>query len=200
MMALKHSYTLIAPFYDGLLARASRDARKRSLAALQTLPPSDVLIDGVGTGLDVPYLARQHRYVGLDMTPAMLRRCVARTHALDFHAVQADAQRLPFADDSFDVIILHLIIAVVPNPRHCLQEATRVLRPGGTMLLFDKFLRPQERATWRRLANRVTRRVATSLDVVFEHLLETLPELDRVHDEPALASGWFRLIRLRKRR
>ena len=198
-MALRHSYTFIAPFYDGLIARASARAREQSVAMLRARPPSNILVNGVGTGLDLPHLPGQHRYVGLDMTPAMLRRCFARAQVLDFCAVQGDAQRLPFADDSFDVVILHLILAVVPNPQQCLQEAARVLRPAGTILLFDKFLRPGESAIWKRALNAVTRHIATRLDVVFEQVLETVPELECMHDEPVLARGWFRLIRLQKR-
>ena len=45
----------------------------------------------------------------------------------------------------------------------------------------------------------MARRVATRLDVVFESLLPFAPDLDLEGDEPALAGGWFRLLRLRKR-
>jgi phosphatidylethanolamine/phosphatidyl-N-methylethanolamine N-methyltransferase len=44
----------------------------------------------------------------------------------------------------------------------------------------------------------VVRRVATRLDVVFEELLDKTPQLVRESDQPALAAGWFRLIRLKR--
>lgn len=66
-MSLKHSYTLVAPFYDAFLTAATLGARKRSLAALADGPPRDVLLLGVGTGLDLPHLPARHRYVGLDL-------------------------------------------------------------------------------------------------------------------------------------
>ena len=195
-MSLKHSYTLIAPFYDVTLAVATRGARQRSLRALPEAP-GQVLLAGVGTGLDLPHLPPQHRYVGLDLTPAMLTRSLPRASHLDFTPTQGDTQRLPFADASFDAVVLHLILAVVPEPQRCLAEAARVLRPGGTILIFDKFLRPGQSAPLRRLFNPVARRLATRLDVVLEEVLLAAPQLCISLNQPALAGGWFRQIVLR---
>ena len=196
-MSLKHTYTLIAPFYDAVISKATQAARKRSLSALPATP-SRVLLAGVGTGLDLPHLPPQHHYVGLDLNQAMLRRALPRVGQIDFLPVQGDAQRLPFADNSFDSAVLHLILAVVPQPAHCFAEIGRVLKPGGEVLVFDKFLRHGQTALLRRLANPLMRRIATRLDVVFEELLSEAPSLKLEHDQPALAGGWFRMIRLRK--
>ena len=62
-------------------------------------------------------------------------------------------------------------------------------------ILIDEELR---RAKVRRLANPLVCRVATRLDVVFEDLLREAPDLALEHDQPALAGGWFRMIRLRR--
>jgi ubiquinone/menaquinone biosynthesis C-methylase UbiE len=196
-LSLKHSYTLAAPFYDALLTAATRGSRKRSLAALADGPPRNVLLMGVGTGLDLPHLPPQHRYVGLDLTASMLKRARPRAAGLRFTPLRGDVQRLPFHDASFDVAVLHLILAVVPAPTLCLAEAVRVLKPGGELLVFDKFLKRGE-AGWKRLLNPLTRHVATRLDVVFEDVLETVGGLEVTANDAALASGWFRLIRLRK--
>lgn len=196
-MSLKRSYTLIAPFYDAAIDRATRAARKHSLSALPAAP-GRVLLAGVGTGLDLPHLPPQHHYVGVDLTEAMLRRARPRAGKADFTGVIGDAQGLPFSDASFDHAVLHLILAVVPQPADCLREVARVLRPGGTALVFDKFLRRGQPALLRRLANPLVRRVATRLDVVFEDVLAHTTELQLEHDQPALAGGWFRMIRLRR--
>lgn len=196
-MSLKHSYSLIAPFYDTAIERATQAARQHSLRALPD-KAGCVLLAGVGTGLDLPHLPPQHHYVGLDLTHAMLRRALPRAGRADFMALQGDAQRLPFADHSFDSAVLHLILAVVPRPADCLAEIARVLRPGGQVLIFDKFLRPGQPALLRRLLNPLTRRLATRLDVVFEEVHAAAPRLALEHDQPALVGGWFRMIRLRK--
>ncbi|MBL0354199.1 MAG: methyltransferase domain-containing protein [Dechloromonas sp.] len=196
-MSLKHSYTLVAPFYDAAVSRATLAARKRSLSVLP-VAPSRVLLAGVGTGLDLPHLPAQHHYVGVDLTHAMLRRAVPRSGQVNFTPVQGDAQNLPFASGIFDVAVLHLILAVVPDPARCLGEIARVLRPGGQALVFDKFLRHGQPAVLRRLANPLLSRIATRLDVVFESVLAAAPGLRVEHDQPALAGGWFRMIRLRR--
>lgn len=196
-MSLKHSYTLISPFYDAALAAATRVPRTKSLAFLPQ-QPARVLLSGVGTGLDLPLLPSQHSYTGIDLTRAMLRRALPRAAQLDFQCVQGDAQYLPFADRSFDHAILHLILAVLPDPVACLGETARVLAPGGSVLIFDKFLQPGRRALVRRLLNPLVRRVATRLDVVLEEVLEQTPQLVLERDQPALAAGWFRLISLKR--
>ena len=167
------------------------------MAALPATP-GRVLLAGVGTGLDLPHLPAQHQYVGLDLNRAMLRRALPRAEKVNFAPVQGDAQRLPFADASFDMAVLHLILAVVPEPADCFAEVARILRPGGQVLVFDKFLQRGQTALLRRLANPLLRRVATRLDVVFEDVLAAAPTLQVLHDQPALAGGWFRMIRLRK--
>ncbi len=197
-MSLKTSYRFIAPFYDTLIARATRSARRRSLTHLPQQGNVRVLLSGAGTGLDFPFLPPCHEYTALDLTGAMLARAKLKAGDLQIQWVRGDSMTLPFAASSFDHVVLHLIMAVVPQPPRCLAEAARVLRPDGRILLFDKFLRRGERAWLRRSLTPLVGQLATRLDVVFEEVLETVPDLRVVSDEPALANGWFRLIELQK--
>ena len=107
--------------------------------------------------------------------------------------------RLPFADESFDYVVLHLIVAVVPHPDHAWPKRHGCLKPGGRIFIFDKFLRPGERAWVRRSLSSVVAKLATRLDVVFEDVLANTPRLECAVDEPVLAGGWFRLIQLLKK-
>lgn len=197
-MSLRHSYTLFAPFYDLMISAATRPARAASLSALGDVTGQTILVDGIGTGLDIPLLPSGAKYIGVDYTPAMLRRargkCAGKNVAL--HA--GDAMVLPYADDTFDAVIMHLILAVVPKPQRALAEAARVLKPGGIILILDKFLRPGQAAPLRRLISPLLGRLATRTDVVFEDLLAGCPQLAVVSDTPAMAQGWFRCILLRK--
>jgi ubiquinone/menaquinone biosynthesis C-methylase UbiE len=195
-LGLQQTYRLFAPVYDLVIRRASAGARVASLARLPAEAAARILIVGVGTGLDVPHLPPGNRYVGLDLTAAMLARVPRRD---DLALVRGDAMRLPFADGAFDFVVLHLIVAVVPKPARCLAEASRVLKRGGRAFVLDKFLRPGERAPLRRALNAVSRHVATRLDVVFEQALAEAPALAIESDEPVLAGGWFRSIALVKR-
>jgi ubiquinone/menaquinone biosynthesis C-methylase UbiE len=196
---LRMSYSLFAPVYDSIIEAPMREARRTSFSALPTDTPKEVLISGVGTGLDLPHLPEMHSYTALDFNPAMLSHAIPRGRRLNARFVLGDSMNLPFEDARFDHVVLHLIVAVVPEPQRCLAEAARVLRPGGTILLFDKFLQPKQRAPMRRLFNILTRRFATRMDVVFEEVLEGAPSLELVSDDPMLGGGWFRRIVLRKK-
>jgi len=196
---LRRSYSVIAPLYDLVIERPMRNARTQSLRHLQESNRNNILICGVGTGLDLPLVPTIHQYTAIDFNAPMMARAKKRSHHLDVNFVLGDCMTLPFGDAQFDHIILHLIVAVVPDPILCFKEATRVLKPGGTIILFDKFLHPQQHAPVRRLLNFITRRLATRMDVVFEDLLPAAPELDVKFNAPLLGNGWFRSIVLIKR-
>ena len=197
---LRISYSLIAPVYDLVIERPMRAARKQSLSALTNDTAGKVLLSGLGTGLDLPLLPALHHYTALDFNAGMLSRARARGTNLRVDWILGDSMALPFPDAHFDHVVLHLITAVVPEPRCCLAEAARVLKPGGSVILFDKFLHPQQAAPLRRLLTPLSRRIATRMDVVFEEVLLAAPELEIVSDVPSLAGGWFRRILLRKLR
>ncbi len=199
-MTLRYSYTLFAPVYDAFVAPFTARARRDSLLRLREGPHAEVLLVGIGSGLDLPLLPRGPRYTGLDLTPAMLARArrKAATLDLDLRLDQGDARRLPYDDAAFDVVVLHLILAVTPHPGRVLAEAARVLRRGGRVLILDKFLRPGQKAPLRRLISPLLGLLATRADVVFEETLAQAPGLEVASDRPALAGGWFRRIELRK--
>ncbi|MBS1221581.1 MAG: Methyltransferase type 11 [Proteobacteria bacterium] len=199
-MTLRYTYTLFAPVYDAFVAPFTGLARRHSLLRLREGPHADVLLAGVGSGLDLPLLPPGPHYTGLDLNPAMLARArrKAADLGLNIRLDEGDARRLPYGDATFDVVVLHLILAVTPHPERVLAEAARVLRRGGRVLIFDKFLRPGQKARLRRLISPVLGVLATRTDVVFEEALAQARGLEVVSDQPALASGWFRHIELRK--
>ena len=106
--------------------------------------------------------------------------------------------RLPFKDQAFDYVVLHLILAIVADAVRCLRESARVLKPGGSILVLDKFLKRGESAVLRRALNPLSSRLVTRLDVVFEDVLGQTPGLQLVSDEPVRFGGWIRQIRLAK--
>jgi len=157
--------------------------RRKSMARLNDINNKDILINGIGTGLDLEYLPDGARYTGSDITPLMLRRAEKRAQqsAIDIRLICADSQKLPFKKGSFDIIIMHLILAVVPDPERALQEADRVLKKNGSIYILDKFLRPGQLAPVRRGLNAVLRHIATRTDVVFEDVLS--------HTNPHVSPG-----------
>ncbi len=198
-MSLRHSYTLIAPFYDAVVSRATSSMRRESLQNIGDVNGKTILLAGYGTGLDNPYLPEGARYIGLDLTPAMLNRAaINQQNKMPVELRQGDVMRMPFDDHYFDIIVLHLILAVVPDPVKVLQESARTLKPGGKILLLDKFIRPGQLAIARRVINVFLRHIATRTDVIFEEVLAQAPDLKCIEDTPCIPSGWFRRIIMEK--
>ncbi len=91
-----------------------------------------VLEVGCGTGLILGRLADVTDHaMGIDVSPQMIHRAAARGHQVAL----ATATQLPFADDTFDVVCSFKVLAHVPEIERALAEATRVLRPGGHLVV-----------------------------------------------------------------
>jgi ubiquinone/menaquinone biosynthesis C-methylase UbiE len=132
----------------------------------------------------------------------MLKRLQARAirsgQEVSVHVM--DARKLEFPNESFDAVVMHLVIAVMPDPDLGLQEAERVLRPGGRIAVFDKFLRKGERASLkRRLLNLVAKPLFSDMNRRLEPLVaKTSLQID--HDEPIAFGGVYRIATLVKSR
>lgn len=190
-------YTLWAPLYDSV-ARFGRQ-RHRSIALLRLQPGERVLLVGAGTGADLPLIPEGVSVLATDLTPAMLTRAEPRVRpGIELRVM--DGQALDLPDESFDAVILHLIVAVIPDPVACLREAARVLKPGGRIAVFDKFLPDGARPTLpRRIANAVSRILFTDINRRMGDILSRSgAPLGVAHDEPALMGGMFRVMVLRK--
>jgi ubiquinone/menaquinone biosynthesis C-methylase UbiE len=191
-------YTLLAPVYDAVAG--FRAQRRRSLELLALRPGERVLVVGCGTGLDLEWIPAGVETVAGDLTPAMVERTRARAARLGkpTDARVMDAQALGLPDASFDATVLHLILAVVPDPAAAIREAERVLRPGGRAAVFDKWV-PDHRApsAGRRLLNLAANLVATDVTRRLGDLVARTGF--RVeHREPAGAGGFFSIAVLRK--
>ncbi len=105
-----------------------------------------VLEVGVGTGLNVPYYGPQvTMLVGIEPDPHMLARARPRFATLRGRAVlvQADAERLPFADAAFDTVVVTFTLCTIPDPLAALRALRRVLRPDGRLLFVEHARSPQ---------------------------------------------------------
>lgn len=134
-------YRLYAPVY-GLVARPLERGRERAIDRLDLGPDERLLIPGCGPGVDLEYLPTEAAITAIDITPAMVERTATRADALglDVDARVGDAQSLPFEDDSFDAVLLHLVLSVVPDPGAVVAETARVLAPDGRVSIYDKFV------------------------------------------------------------
>ena len=122
-----------------------------------------ILEVAVGTGRSLPYYPAGAAVTGIELSPAML--AIARQRATDLGRDvtlrEADAERLPFDDASFDTVTCALALCTIPSPAAAIGEMRRVLAPGGRLLLLDhtgSTWPPLYAAQW--LAERITIRTA----------------------------------------
>jgi phosphatidylethanolamine/phosphatidyl-N-methylethanolamine N-methyltransferase len=141
--ALLKVYRAYAPLYDFAFGRAL-DAGRAALAnAVHAQAPRRLLEVGVGTGLALHQYPANTQICGLDLSPEMLARARQRVHArrlCDVSLICADAEQLPFDDDSFDCVTLPYVLSVTPNPQALLAEVRRACCPGGHIFVLNHFI------------------------------------------------------------
>ena len=194
---LRRAYTIWAAIYDPL-TRFLRWSRRRSIGLLGIRPEDSVLLVGCGTGADFEFLPRETQCVAVDLTPAMLRRAARKVGDRCIRLEEMDAMDLRFPDGTFDKAILHLILAVVPDPVRTLQEAERVTKPGGRLVVLDKFWNRARRPPLPlRLVNAVFGGYVTAVDRNFSSILQQT-SLDTLQEIPMGFGGLYCLYLLRK--
>ncbi len=149
-----------------------------------------VLDIGAGTGANLAHYDRERELglVLLEPDPGMLARAARKARALDLRVELrlGKAEALPFDDGSFDTVVFTHALCTIPDPARALQEAGRVLRRDGQLLLLEhvrardpKLARRQDRfAPVQRLLscgchpNRDTRATVESAGFAFDHVEE----------------------------
>jgi ubiquinone/menaquinone biosynthesis C-methylase UbiE len=134
-------YELMA---GGVLGGLYRDIAEDALTALDEVDAPEVLEIGHGPGhLAGRLLAGRSdlRWTGLDVDAAMVAAAEGRVARLGYdhrtRHIEGDVAAMPFDDASFDLVVSSLSAHHWPDPGAGFREIRRVLRPGGTALVFD---------------------------------------------------------------
>jgi ubiquinone/menaquinone biosynthesis C-methylase UbiE len=126
-------------FFDRVEAhRYETEWHIRDVAQFDRWHGHDVLEIGCGLGTDAVQFARAGaRYTGVDLTPRAVEIVRRRfeLYGLEGTTRVADAENLPFEDDSFDVVYSHGVLHHTPDTQRAFDEIYRVLRPGGRAMV-----------------------------------------------------------------
>lgn len=145
----------VSNFYDEerYLRPYSKEWHKQNIKKMVTLIDKDklnrkILDNGCGIGILGDYLPDRD-ITGSDISSEMLKKAKSRIKAL----VLADSEKLPFIDNTFDVIFARSLLHHLPNPQKGIDECFRVLRPGGQIVFQDTLMSifsyiPRKIANW----------------------------------------------------
>jgi ubiquinone/menaquinone biosynthesis C-methylase UbiE len=140
---------ILPPLIDlSMRNKQLRPYRERTAGAAE----GRVLDIGIGSGLNLPFYARNAREIfGLDPSLPLLTRARKKAQRMQtpVHLLEGSAERIPLADRSMDTIVMTWTGCSILDIRSALAEMRRVLRPGGRLLFVEHGRAPEPRvARW----------------------------------------------------
>lgn len=187
-------YDIWAGFYDKTFGALVHRRQLKALEQLRPAPGDRVLDLGVGTGMTLRHYPRNITVVGMDLSGGMLNKAAekAREDGLTHtRLVQGDAMQPPFADHSFDHIIITHTISVVSDPQRLLRWARRMVKPGGRIVVLNHFQSPNKVVGWfEKIANPLCVKIGWRSDLSLEECLEGVDLSVRYRFKMSLIDIW----------
>jgi len=189
----KDKYRLLSFIYDNTVNNPwFNRARRREFELAQIQPAQRVLVVGIGTGLDIPYIPAYAEVVGIDLSQEMLSRAKTKTTNHNIPLYEMNAEQLSFEDQSFDIVVLNLILSVVDSPRQTLREVSRVLKPTGSIWILGKFIESKVGPLRKALSFITSTIGGANLNLSLNELIKDLP-LTRDYTEPGILADIIHL-------
>jgi phosphatidylethanolamine/phosphatidyl-N-methylethanolamine N-methyltransferase len=203
---MRKAYARWAPIYDLVYDKLTEPAARAAVNAAVACGPK-VLEAGVGTGLSLGYYPAHAEVYGVDLSEDMLRRAQEKvdkrglTHVKSLQVM--DVTQLAFSDGMFDAVTAQFIITLVPEPEKALEEFVRVLKPGGEIVLANHWGQPSGPiASLEEMAAPVAKAIGWSSAFKtsrVEDWARSTGCMDVVELRPLFPSGFFKLMRIKKR-
>ena len=135
-------YAELAPIYDKVFGKIFYSRLERVIEELDIPRGATVLEVGAGTGTSFPAYPAHCQVTGIDLAPDMLtraRRKIAENGWTHIKVMEMNALNLVFPDNTFDYVMAFHVVSVVPDPIAMIDEAKRVCKPGGKIIIVNHF-------------------------------------------------------------
>jgi len=128
-----------AEWYDFFMRPLEKRKFKRIREGLLSKADGYVLEIGSGTGINFPLYKSVEKVVATEPSTYMINKSIEKLKqsSVKIELVKADAENLPFADNSFDTVVATLVLCTIPNPNQAIKEMLRVCKPEGKLLFFE---------------------------------------------------------------
>ncbi len=132
---MRRRYDRNARFFDRMDRMVQDSWREQAVADAR----GKVLEVGVGTGKNLPFYRPEvtSEVVGIDLSSGMLARSRDKVCKVPLTLLEMDAERMDFADHTFDTVVATCVFCTVPDPVQGLREVRRVCRPEGRIFLLE---------------------------------------------------------------
>lgn len=147
MNKAKHRYDRIAVYYDLLEAPMELLFSKWRRAFLSKASGRTLEV-GIGTGKSIPFYPSDVDLTGIDISSKMIEitgKRLRKHPRPNTRIIQMDAEKMEFADNTFDTVVTACVFCSVPDPVQGLKEIKRVCRNGGKVLMIEH-VRSQKKA------------------------------------------------------
>lgn len=135
-------YSEFAPLYDRVFGKIFYSRLERVIEDSRIPRGAKVLEVGAGTGTSFPAYPTHCQVTGIDLAPDMLTRArqkIADNGWSHIKVLEMNALALNFPDNSFDYVMAFHVVTVVPDPVAMINEAQRVCKPGGKIVIVNHF-------------------------------------------------------------
>lgn len=135
-------YSEFAPLYDKVFGKIFYNRLEYVIENLGIPPGAKVLEVGAGTGTSFPAYPAHCEITGVDLAPDMLARArqkIEENNWSHLQVLEMNALDLKFPDNTFDYVMAFHVVTVVPDPVRMIQEAKRVCKPGGRIVIVNHF-------------------------------------------------------------
>jgi phosphatidylethanolamine/phosphatidyl-N-methylethanolamine N-methyltransferase len=135
-------YSDFAPLYDKIFGKIFYSRLERVIEDLEIPSGAKVLEVGAGTGTSFPAYPTHCEVTGIDLAPDMLARArqkIRENGWSHLKVMEMNALALEFPENTFDYVMAFHVVTVVPDPIRMIEEAKRVCKFGGKIVIVNHF-------------------------------------------------------------